>query len=427
MKAEVLTIGDELLRGEIIDSNKSYLSDRLLQLDIETRFHTTVADDPEDIRDALICATERSQVVLVSGGLGPTRDDITVEILASTFDRNLLLDQDSLNALETFFSKLGREMSDLNRKQAYFPEGAEILLNPIGTAPGCLLEASGSLVFCMPGVPRELYLMMDEQVLPRISARLSNETVVRARLLRTFGMGESNLDEALGDLARNDEDVKLGFRTSFPDNYIRPVVNGGNEAAALRKLDGICESIHERLGAIVYAEGETPMEKVVGELLDSSKKTFATAESCTAGLIAHRITEVPGSSSYFQGGVVAYADKSKRQLLGVDADLLSRHGAVSNEVARAMAEGALAKFDSDVAVSTTGISGPGGGSDEKPVGLVFIGLADKAGSEAHSFVISLDRKRHRELTAQLALDWVRRRLLGAPYIPPQFLRQQVKQ
>lgn len=423
MKAEVLTIGDELLRGEIVDSNKSFLSDRLLQLDIETRFHSTVADDPADIRDSLVRATDRCEVVLVSGGLGPTRDDITVETLAATFGRSLFLDQDSLDSLEKFFSRLGREMSDLNRKQAYFPEGAEILLNPIGTAPGCMLEVAGSVIFCMPGVPRELYLMMDEQVLPRISTRLSSKTVVRARLLRTFGIGESNLDEKLGDLARNDRDLKLGFRTSFPDNYIRPVIKSNDEASAVKKLDAICASIKERLGELVYAEGETSMEEVVGQLLISANKTLATAESCTAGLIAHKITEVPGSSSYFLGGVAAYANEAKQKFLGVENDLLSRHGAVSREVACAMAEGARTRFGSDIAVSTTGISGPGGGSEEKPVGLVFIGLADASGSEAYSFVISLDRKRHRELSAQLALDWVRRKLLGVAYIPPQFLRQ----
>mgnify|MGYP001824738937 CR=1 FL=1 len=421
MKAEILTIGDELLRGEIVDSNKSFLSDRLLQLDIETRFHTTVADDTEDIQDAFRQAVSRSDVVLVSGGLGPTRDDITVAVLAETFGRSLLLDEPSLAELEAFFRRLGREMSELNRKQAYFPEGAEILANPIGTAPGCMVAEADTLIFCMPGVPRELYRMMDEQVLPRIASRMSQGLVVRARLLRTFGIGESNLDEELGDIARDDPDVSLGFRTSFPDNYLRPVVRALDEGEAAAKLDAVCEAIRARLGDLIYGEGEVSLPEVVGEALVTAGKTLATAESCTGGLIAQRMTDIPGSSRYFLGGVAAYANEAKRELLGVDELLLKEHGAVSEPVARAMAEGARARFGADIAVSTTGISGPGGGSEEKPVGLVWMALADASGIESHDYVIRLDRSRHRELTAQLAIDWVRRRLMGVPRAAPRFL------
>ena len=222
MKAEVLTIGDELLRGEIVDSNKSYLSDRLLGLDIETHFHSSVRDDPADMRDALERAFGRSDIVLVSGGLGPTRDDLTTEVLAETIGRKLLLDAASLEMIRDFFASVGREMAANNEKQAWFPEGAEVLANPIGTAPGFLVEEQGTLVFCMPGVPRELYRMVDEQVLPRITARMAGERlVVRAKLLRTFGIGESSLDAELSDIA-SDGDVTLGFRTAFPDNYLRP-------------------------------------------------------------------------------------------------------------------------------------------------------------------------------------------------------------
>ena len=225
MKAEVLTIGDELLRGEIVDSNKSFLSDRLLGLDIETHYHSSVRDDPDAMIDAFRRAASRVDIVLVSGGLGPTRDDITIEILAETFGRKLVLDEDSLEELRAFFARLGRTMSDLNRKQAYFPEGSEILPNPIGTAPGCMLEEGGALFFCMPGVPRELHVMMDEQVMPRIEAHQRAQgglqRYVRATLIRTFGLGESTLDRELSDLATDDLDLVLGFRTQFPDNLVR--------------------------------------------------------------------------------------------------------------------------------------------------------------------------------------------------------------
>jgi nicotinamide-nucleotide amidase len=424
MKAEVLTIGDELLRGEIVDSNKAFLSDRLLSLDIETHYHASVRDVPDDMVDAFHRAAKRSNVVLVSGGLGPTRDDLTSETLAKAFGRGMRLDEAALAGIRAFFASVGREMTDNNTSQAYFPDGAEVLANPIGTAPGFMLEAEGCLFFCMPGVPREMMRMMDEQVLPRIAARLSGSgsRVVRARLLRTFGMGESTLDAELADIAATG-DVVLGFRTSFPDNYLRPVARAASVAEADALLDRVCEAIRARLGALVYGEGEVTLEQVVGALLRERGQRLAVAESCTGGLVAAKLTDVPGSSAYFQGGVVAYADAAKRELLGVPAALLAEHGAVSEPVARAMAEGARARFAADLAIATTGISGPEGGSEAKPVGLVHVALADASGTHADHFVFPLDRLRHRQLTAQVALDWIRRRLLGFPLEGPTLLRR----
>jgi nicotinamide-nucleotide amidase len=419
--AEILTIGDELLRGEIVDSNKAFLAERLLALEIETRFQTSVRDDPEDMRDAFLRARSRSEIVLVSGGLGPTRDDLTFEVLARTFGRELVLHEPSLEAIRAFFARVGRPMAEINAKQAWLPAGAEALPNPVGTAPGCQLEVpaaegAGRVLFlCMPGVPRELAKMMDEQVLPRIAARRAAAgrpaSVVRAVLLRTFGLGESNLDEELRDVAR-EGDVVLGFRTAFPDNYLRPVARGATAAEAEARLAKVCDAIRERLGALVYGSGDETMEQVVGALLAARGQSLATAESCTGGLVGARLTAVPGSSRYYRGGVVAYADAAKEELLGVPGELLRRHGAVSAEVARAMAEGARGRLGADLAVATTGISGPGGGSAEKPVGLVYVGFASAAGSEAHELRFPLDRERHRALTAQVALDRVRRHLLG---------------
>jgi len=423
MKAEVLTIGDELLRGEIVDSNKSFLSDRLLGLDIETRFHSSVRDDPPDMRDAFARAIERSDIVLVSGGLGPTRDDLTTELLTESLGRKLVLDEVSLEVIRAFFASVGREMSPNNEKQAWFPEGADVLENPIGTAPGFMVEERGALVFCLPGVPRELVRMMDEQVLPRISGRMAGERlVVRAKFLRTFGIGESSLDAELSDIA-DEGDVVLGFRTAFPDNHLRPLARAVSAQEADAKLDRVVEQIRERLGAIVYGEGDDTLEVVVGRALREQGKTLAVAESCTGGLIAERITDVAGSSAYFLGGVVAYANEAKQALLGVDAALLAEHGAVSEPVARAMAEGARERFGADLALATTGISGPDGGSEEKPVGLVYIALASAEGTHCDHFVFPLDRTRHRQLTAHTALDWVRRSLLGVELAGPSLMRR----
>jgi len=425
VSAEVLTIGDELLRGEIVDSNKSFLSDRLLSLDIETRFHGSVRDDRGDMIEAFQRARERSEIVLVSGGLGPTRDDLTIEVLAEAFGRKLVLHEPSLAAIRAFFARFGREMAKNNEKQAWFPEGAEVLPNPVGTAPGTMLREGGALFFCMPGVPHELQRMMDEQVLPRIAASRSEGRggrVVRSRLLRTFGLGESNLDALLADVAI-DGDVVLGFRTAFPDNYLRPLTRGETAAEADAKLASVIETIRERLGPLVYGEGDETLEAVVGARLLEAGQTVAVAESCTGGGVGERLTRVPGSSAWFLGGVVAYADAAKSELLGVPAALIAEHGAVSGPVARAMAERVRERLGADFGIATTGISGPGGGSDAKPVGTVWIAVARAdAATHAECFVFPFERERHRQLTAQVALDWVRRALLGVDLVAPRYLR-----
>jgi nicotinamide-nucleotide amidase len=310
-----------------------------------------------------------------------------------------------------------------NESQAYFPAGAEVLANPIGTAPGFAIEEQGTLIFCLPGVPRELHLMMDEQVLPRLAARgRGSSRVVRAALLRTFGVGESSLDAELKDIAAGG-DVSLGFRTSFPDNFLRPSARGASAEEAEATLSELVRAIRERLGVIIYSEDDESLASVAGRLLRDQRKSIAVAESCTGGLIAEKITDVPGSSEYFMGGVVAYSNTAKSSLLGVPEALIREHGAVSEPVVRAMAEGARERFGADLGVATTGISGPGGGSEEKPVGLVFIALSDDDETHAESFVFPLDRTRHRALTAQVALDWVRRRLTGHELIGPTLLRR----
>jgi nicotinamide-nucleotide amidase len=448
MKAEIITIGDELLRGEIVDSNKARIAERLLLLDLECRHQVSVLDDPADMRDAFLHAAGRSDFVLVSGGLGPTRDDLTTEVLAESFGRRTELDKESLSVIEAFFARVGREMSDVNRKQAYFPTDAEVLRNPIGTAPGFSIREGRAVFFAMPGVPRELDLMMDEQVLPRIEGLLASSVersapseatqagspstpstpssperrVVRAALLRTFGMGESTLEAKLLDLARDGE-VDLGFRTAFPDNFLRPVARAKTAEEADARIAAVVGAIRGRLGPLVYGEGDDTMESVVGRLLGEHDCSVATAESCTGGLIAERLTDVPGSSAYFLGGIVAYSNAAKVSLLGVSEAILESEGAVSEPVVRAMAEGVRARFGSDFGVATSGISGPDGGTDEKPVGLVWLALSSAEGTHSDSFVFPVDRSRHRSLTAQVALDWIRRSLLGADLVGPSLLRR----
>jgi len=457
MKAEILTIGDEVLRGEIVDSNKALIASRLLQLDVECHYQASVRDDPEDMRDAFNRGISRSDLLLVSGGLGPTRDDRTTETLAGTLGRKLEFDEGSFEEIRAFFARVGREMNETNRKQALFPAGSEILVNPVGTAPGFLLEERGTIVVCMPGVPRELSLMMDEQVLPRVEARLDENkgaSRVRARLLRTFGIGESSLEGELVDIAQDGE-AELAFRTSFPDNFLRVMARGASVAEADTRIEAVVEKIQARIGDLVYGEGEDTLEAVAGQLLGAAGRTIAVAESCTGGMIAQKLTHNPGSSAYFLGGVVAYANSAKQAMLGVPEEALVRHGAVSEPVVRAMATGVRTRFGADIGLATTGISGPGGGSDEKPVGLVYLGMswgagipssrifassgesdsgihvlpgqgtgeAGEGGSAAGHFIFPLDRGRHRTLTAQVALDWIRRLMTDTELVGPSLMRR----
>ena len=425
----VVTIGDELLRGEIVDSNKSHLSQRMLALDLESARHVSVPDDPAAIEEVLRQAAARARVVLVSGGLGPTRDDLTTEVAARTFGRKLYRDAAALEHIRAFFRRFNREMAENNAKQADFPEGAVVLPNPMGTAPGFMLEvpdAGGELaqLFFMPGVPRELHRMVDEEVMPRIAARLGGGRVVRARLLRTFGIGESNLDRVLHDIAQNDPHAVLGFRTQFPDNLVRALVRADDADAAERRLDELEREIRARLGEQVLGAGERGLEEIVAELLREQKRTIAVAESLTGGLIASRLTDVPGSSAYLLAGFVTYANDAKVRELGVDPAALARDGAVSESVARQMAEGARRRAGTDIGLATTGVAGPDGGSAEKPVGTVWIALADAHGTIAHRYQMMTERRRNKDLASQLALDWLRRRLLGLPITADVFPRLQ---
>jgi nicotinamide-nucleotide amidase len=408
----VFTVGDELLRGEIVDSNKAFLSERLLRLDLETGRHVTAPDEAGAIEEVMREAVRRARVVLVSGGLGPTRDDITTEVAARALGRKLVRNAEVLEGIRGFFQSVGREMTENNAKQADFPEGAEILPNPIGTAPGFMLEAQGALLFFMPGVPRELYRMVDEQVLPRIAARLSGDRLVRSTILRTFGMGESTLDRELMDLATDDPDVTLGFRTQFPDNLVRVVARAPSEEVAEAKLAGVVEEIRRRLGPVVLGEGERSLAEIVAELLLEKGKTVAVAESCTGGLLTGALTDIPGSSGYLLEGVVTYSNASKVRELGVPHELLEQHGAVSEEVAAAMAKGVRDRSGADLGLATTGVAGPSGGSAEKPVGTVVFGLSDAEGTVVHRYQLMRDRSRNRELAVHVGLEWIRRRVLG---------------
>ncbi|MFQ5994393.1 MAG: competence/damage-inducible protein A [Acidiferrobacterales bacterium] len=417
-KAAILSTGDELVQGRTVDTNASYIADRLAAVGIEVHSVTTVGDYPDRMEWAWRRALTNAPVVISTGGLGPTADDLTTETVARVAGTDIMLDEKEANRIRDYFRGHGRPMPENNLKQAMFPAGAHIIANKLGTAAGYRLPIPQgdhrSMAIVLPGVPREMKAMLDNEVIPWLAAQTGDHTVFLARTFQTFGMSESAMDEALAG-AIDPKEARLSFRASFPQLSVRILVQG-EQAETQGKLDTLSQTVRERLGSALIAEGEITMEEVVGDLLRRYGRTLATAESCSGGLLGNRLTNVPGSSTYYVGGVVAYSNALKERSLNVAPTTLSTHGAVSEEAAREMALGVRELTAADLGVATTGIAGPDGGTPEKPVGTVAIALAaDELGpKKVRSRIYRLwgNREWVKILSSQVALDWVRRHLLG---------------
>lgn len=404
MNAVLIAVGDELLSGKTLDTNSAYLADRLLRLGIRTDAHWTVGDRADLISRAICDAAELADVVLVTGGLGPTPDDLTRQALADAMGVELVLDKDSLRRIEAFFRKRNYPMAPTNRVQAMLPAGAEPLPNPVGTAPGMAAAVGEAVVFVMPGVPAEMERMFAEQVAPRLPR--PSEAMAH-RTLRLYGIGESSLAHELGDLLTRDKPVVVGTTASAGLVSIHLTAHAADADAADARVAERCQMLRDRLGTRVIGTGDDTMSSVVGQLLRSSGRTLATAESCTGGYIGRMLTSVSGSSDYYLGGFVTYANRLKVALLGVPAGMLAEHGAVSEPVARAMAEGCRERLAADYALAATGIAGPTGGTKAKPVGLVFIALAGPDGTQVEKQIFTGHRDRIRQRAALAALDCLR--------------------
>ena len=398
MRAEVITVGDELITGLVVDSNSAYLGRRLTELGFRVVRMTSVGDGPEEIRTALQQVS--SDVAIVTGGLGPTPDDRTKEVFAEVVGRRLVLDEEVLEGIRKRFAHRGMEMPRSNVRQATVPEGSQVLPNRWGTAPGLHVKADGRHFFLLPGVPREMRGIFEESVVP-VLRKLSGRAI-NFVLLRTTGISESALYEKRSDLDLD----KVAFLPGLEGVDVRLMWEEGADPTQL------IEEIRRRAGQFVYAEGEEGMEEVVGRLLKRRGWRIATAESCTGGLVGHRITEVPGSSDYFERGVVAYSNRAKVELLGVPEELIRRHGAVSPQVASAMAEGVRERTGVEVGLGVTGIAGPTGGTPEKPVGLVYIGVATPEEVRVKEFRFVGERSQIKFRASQAALDMVRRAVSG---------------
>jgi len=410
LSAEIIAIGSELLTPDRSDTNSLWLTEKLNSIGIEVKLKTIVGDDDARLEETIRDALKRSHVVITTGGLGPTEDDITRKVAARALGRRLMLNEKVLEEISARFLSFGRTMPQINSRQAMVIEGAQILPNPNGTAPGMALEHEGREVILLPGPPREMKPMYENFVQPRLASKAGDVRVVR-RILRVAGMGESAVDERIAPVYSQYKNPQTTILFNRSEIEIHLTAQAKTEQDAELLLDGLTGQIEERLGQAIFAFRGEKMEEVVGLRLAVNGFTIAVAESCTGGLIAQRLTEVPGSSVYFMEGVVAYSNDAKIRTLGVDTELIARHGAVSAEVAEAMAEGVRARAETDFGLSITGIAGPGGGTDEKPVGLVYIALADDAHTESRKLNVPGDRHLIRWRSSQAALDLLRRRLI----------------
>src|SRR5687768_17512315 len=420
MRIESIAIGDELLLGFTIDTNHAHLARELAATGISVVRRTTVGDVAEDIADAVRDAIERTGGVITTGGLGPTSDDRTKESIAAVFGRDMRLDEEILASLEKRWRDRGwpGPLPTANRQQAMIPEGARILVNRHGSAPGIWLEDDrGRWVAMLPGVPREMRAMLADQLIPRLAARLgllsegsgSSSSVIASRTLRTTGIAESALADLLGNLGRSVDGLAPAFLPAVEGVDIRLTSTGLSGAEASQKLSGAFVKLRDVIGRYVYAEGGVDLAEVVLDECRARNVRIAVAESCTGGLLGARITAIPGASDVFLGGVLAYDNSVKTEILGVDASVLASHGAVSEPVALAMAQGVRARLSSDFGISITGVAGPGGGTPEKPVGTVWIAI-DGATTRAVGLRLIGDRAEIRQRAAQAALDMLRRQL-----------------
>ncbi len=412
MIAEILSIGDELVTGQTVDTNAAWLAERLAELGIRCIRHTTIPDEVGAIRSALERSAQEVQAVIVTGGLGPTPDDLTRDALAAALNCPLELHAESLERIKAYFNQRRRRMHEANRVQAMIPTAAEPLPNDCGTAPGIRARLHRAEVFCLPGVPNEMRTMFDAAVRPRLSASTEGAAIAR-RVLHTFGMSEAEVGARLSDLMARGRNPSVGTSAAELVISVRVLSAGSTRQEADNLLRRDIQEIRERLGEIVFAEADGTLAAAVAALLSERKATIATAESCTGGLLAKRLTDVPGSSGYFREGFVTYSNEAKRDRLGVPMDLIAQHGAVSPQVAEAMAAGCRKIAGTDYGLSATGIAGPTGGSAEKPLGLIYIALATTRETVAKELRLgeSLSRRQVRDRTVKIALNLLRLSLL----------------
>ena len=409
MNAEIIAVGSELLTAQRVDTNSLFLTDQLNAIGVEVTTKCVVGDDRQRLADAVRRSAGRSPIVILSGGLGPTEDDLTREAVAQALDRKLLFSEEINQQLERRFAQMQRKMAEVNRRQAFVIDGAEILPNDRGTAPGQWVEESGCVLMLLPGPPHELKALFTRQCLPRLS-RIVPRQVIETLVLRVAGMGESDLDQLIAPIYKKYPNPVTTVLAGAGDIQVHLRARCATEMQAAGLLAEVGGQIELALGERIYSRNGDPLEVVVGEQLRKLHATLSVAESCTGGMLGERITSVPASSEYFVGGFITYTNQMKAEMLGVLPELLEQHGSVSRETAEAMALGARRRSSASYALSVTGLAGPDPDDGRVPVGTVYIGLADASGCQVAHRQFPGDRKRVRSLATQVALDLLRRRV-----------------
>ena len=413
MKAQIISIGDELLIGQTVNTNASFIGEKISDLNIDVVKIGTIGDEEDIILKEFKNAYENSDLIIVTGGLGPTHDDITRSAVVKFFNTELVKNEEVLENIKNLFAKRGRKLTQVNIDQSLVPKNAEVIKNSKGTAPGYWIENEGKFFVVMPGVPYEMKTMMSDFVSEKLKEKTGIEQQITKRsILQTTGIPESYLFERLGNLDELLEGAKLAFLPSIYGVKLRLTVQESDEETAKNRLMEIEQKIRSKAGRFIFGKGEETLEEVVGKILKDRELKLAVAESCTGGLIASMITNISGSSAYFERGVVCYSNASKVEILKVDEDTIAEKGAVSQEVAMQMAEGIKSTSGSDIGLATTGIMGPTGATTDKPVGLVYIGYCDEKVCTAKKFMFGEERILNKQRTAQSALDLLRKNILG---------------
>lgn len=410
MRAELLSVGTEILMGQIVNTNASYIAQRLAELGVDVYIQTTVGDNHNRLADCMRESLSRADIVITTGGLGPTGDDLTKETAAEVMGMKLEYDEASLHILKERFFAMHKEMTPNNLKQAMFPKESIILPNPMGTAPGCIMEKDGKAIILLPGPPREMKPMMDDHVVPHLEKR--SGFMLYSRVARIFGKGESSVEYALKDIMEAQSNPTIAPYAKTGEVTLRVTARCRDEEEGKALVEPMLEKIGEVLGDVIYATNDEELHQVCVRELIARGKTLSVAESCTGGMIASQIVSVPGCSECFIEGAVTYSNEAKFTRLGVSKDTLDKFGAVSEETAREMAEGMRESGKTDYALATTGIAGPGGGTQEKPVGLVYIALAAQGHTLVKRVDLSGDRERIRIIACLHAFDMLRREMTG---------------
>lgn len=410
MKAEIIAVGTEILLGDIINTNAQYLSKSLASMGILVYHQSVIGDNSERLTEELKTSFKRSDIVITTGGLGPTTDDLTKEVGSTYFNKKLVLHKESLDKIEAFFKTLNRTLTENNKKQAYFPEGSIVLANNHGTAPGCIIEDNGKILILLPGPPNENKPMFENYVIPYLEK--FQQGILISKTLRICGVGESSVATQISHIIENQTNPTVAPYAKKNEVTLRITAKSSNREEAYKLISPVEREIRNILGKNIYGEGETPLENIVAQMLIKKSLSLSTAESCTGGLLSGRFINYPGISKIFMDGCVTYSNEAKMKRLGVKKETLETYGAVSENTAIEMAEGVAKTSGTDIGISTTGIAGPDGGTDEKPVGLVYIGLYIKGNTYVKKLTFPGDRQSVRQKTVTSALDFLRRKLLG---------------